>query len=100
MRIWTEHLRLRLTRTGQLVPWLGLALRGLVGARFKEKVCRHSPRERLERWVHCSGCPHMAECAYGQTFEPDPPAGVEVFHGQEDAARPLVLAPYFPLLGR
>ena len=100
MLIYTEHLRLRLTSPGQLIPWLGLALRGLVGARFKEKVCRHSPRERRERWVHCTGCPHLAECSYGQTFEPDPPPGVEVFHGQEDAARPLVLAPYFPLPAR
>jgi hypothetical protein len=39
----------------------------------------------------------MSACAYGQTFEPDPPPGAPVRKGQQDAARPLVLAPAFPL---
>jgi len=43
----------------------------------------------------------MTECAYGQTFEPDPPAeAARVFRGQLDVARPVVLAPYYPLAGR
>lgn len=38
----------------------------------------------------------MGECPYGRTFEPDPPPGAAVRKGQEQAARPLVLAPGFP----
>ena len=91
--------RLRLTRPGDFPPWLGPALRGLVAWRFKEMVCRQPPAERRERWKTCVGCPHMADCPYGRTFEPDPPPGAAVFRGQENAARPLVLSAPFPTPG-
>ena len=98
-------LTLRTTRGGQLLPWIGPALRGLVAAHFKEQVCRHPPQERTTRWVHCSGCPHLSGCPYGQAYEPAAPSeavrsdesGNRVrFSGQDEATRPLVLAPYFP----
>jgi hypothetical protein len=87
---------LRLTSPGRLAPWLGPALRGLVAGRFKEAVCRFSPTEQQTTWRHCKGCPHMAGCPYGQTFEAEPPPAA-TFRGQEDGTRPLVLAPWFPL---
>src|SRR3954454_10757327 len=88
---------LRFTRPGRLLPWLGLALRGLLARPFKERVCVHPPAEREQRWVHCRGCPHMSDCPYGQTLEPDPPPGAAIFQGQEQAARPLVLSLPFPM---
>ncbi len=87
---------LRLTGEGRLLPWLGPALRGLVARRFKEAVCRLSAREQQER-PYCKGCPHMRGCPYGETLEAGPPEQAAVFSGQDDGARPVVLAPYFPL---
>src|SRR5207247_2239575 len=89
-----------LTRPGRLLPWLGPALRGLVAGRFKEQVCRHSPAEQRTRWRYCKGCPHLTACPYGLTLEAGPPPGAVPFRGQEDAARPVVLAPAFPTPGR
>lgn len=89
----TRELTLQATRSGTLVTWLGPALRGLTAARLKENVCRQAPDERRTDWIYCRGCPHMDGCAYGETFEPDPPLDVAVFNGQDDASRPLVLAP-------
>lgn len=91
------ELRLRFTRGGDLLPWLGPAFRGLVAWNLKEQSCRHPAAVRDSRWRYCHGCPHLGGCAYGQTFEPDPPEDVEVFGGQDDSARPLVLAPHFPI---
>jgi hypothetical protein len=88
---------LMLTRPGRLQRWLGPALRGLVAGRFKARVCRQPLPERDTHWVYCQGCPLMAGCPYGETVEPDPPADAEVFRGQEDAARPVVIAPAFPV---
>src|SRR5262245_9028151 len=100
MLVRTDHLTLRLSTPGRLIAWERLALRGLLARHFKDSVCRHPPAERDTRWVHCRGCPYLRECPYGVTFEPDPPPEVETFRGQEDAARPLVLAPHFPLPAR
>lgn len=97
MLIATHHTLLRITSGRHLLPWIGPALRGLVAERFKEAVCRQPPDERVTRWTVCKGCPFLAECPYGGLFEPDPPAGADMFHGQEDAVRPIVLAPYFPV---
>ena len=96
MIVASHRLNLRLTRPGVLLPWLGPALRGLVARQFKEQVCLHPPTER-QAWKYCRGCPHLANCPYGQTYEPDPPHGVQVLPHDEEAARPLVLAPYFPV---
>lgn len=87
---------LRWTRPGRLMPWLGPALRGLVARRFKARVCRYSPAEQDTTWRYCKGCPHLPNCSYGKLFEPDPPANADVFSGQTEAVRPLVLAPQFP----
>jgi hypothetical protein len=92
---WTRTLRF--TRPGRLQPWMGPALRGLVALPFKQSVCIHPRHEQETRWRHCSGCPHMRECPFGQTFEPDPPAEAKVFRGQEQAVRPMVLALPFPM---
>src|SRR5688500_6091986 len=91
---------LRLTSPGKLVPWLGPALRGLIARRFKSQVCRHAPTEQDTTWRYCKGCPHMTESPYGQTVEPDPPPDAAVYKGQEDAARPFVMAPQFPVPSR
>ena len=88
---------LRLTRAGRLQPWLGPALRGLAAARFKARVCRFSPEIQQGERLYCKGCPHIGECPYGRTVEPDPPQGAMVFGGQEDATRPIVIAPDFPV---
>lgn len=78
---------LRLTSSGRLLPWLGPALRGLIGGRFKSQVCRHSPVEQETTWEYCTGCPHMAACPYGQTLE---------HRGRHAPGRPFVLDPHFP----
>lgn len=76
--------RLLWLAAGRLVPWLGPAVRGAAARAFKDAVCRFPPAERDTRWVHCTGCPHLAECAYGRAFE------------DGDAERPAVLAPAWP----
>lgn len=91
------HRVLRIARGGRLQFWLGPALRGLAGGRLRAAVCRQPVADQLTRWRQCAGCPHMAGCPYGETVEPDPPAGVRLPGGWENAARPLVVAPYFPL---
>lgn len=94
---WEEENLIRLTRAGRLLPWLGPALRGLMARHFKASVCHYSLQEQNNERRHCRGCPSMGECAYGQLLEPDPPTGSQVFIGQKDVARPLVLSPSFPL---
>lgn len=87
---------LRIARGGRLQPWLGPALRGLAGGRLRARVCMHPVAEQLGRWARCAGCPEMRGCAYGETFEPDPPEGVRLPGGWENAARPLVIAAAYP----
>lgn len=89
-------LELQCLTSGEFFPWLGPALRGMVGLPFKESVCRQPVAEQRERWKECRGCEFMADCPYGQTFDPDPPADVSARSGQDHAARPVVLAPAFP----
>lgn len=38
----------------------------------------------------------MAGCAYGETYEPDPPDGVELAAGWENVARPITIGVGFP----
>lgn len=88
---------IRLLTSGRLLPWVGMALRGMLARHFKSSVCVYSQTEQDSRWRYCKGCPQMASCAYGQCLEPDPPKEVKAFRGQEDGVRPMVLAPAFPL---
>jgi hypothetical protein len=64
--------------------------------RFRRTVCRQPVAEQATHWKYCRGCPLMTDCPSGETVEPDPPPYAEVMVGQEDAARPLVIAPAFP----
>ena len=97
MSILETHRRIRLARGGRLLPWLGPALRGLAGERLRARVCQLPVAEQIARWQYCTGCPHMRGCAYGQTYEPDPPAGLHLAAGWENTARPIVIAPRFPV---
>lgn len=85
-----------LGRGGEVLNWIGPALRGIIAARLKALVCRYDARERSHRWQHCAGCPHIQECAYGCLYEPDPPS-VSGYRGQTGATRPVVVAPFFPI---
>lgn len=96
LEVFETHRVLRIARGGRLLPWLGPALRGLAAGRLRARVCRQPVAEQLGRWERCAGCPLMAGCAYGETVEPDPPAGVHLASGWESAARPLVVAPAYP----
>lgn len=96
MYVTRQALSLRLLGRGRLLPWLGPATRGLVARAFKDRVCVQTAKEREGRWQFCRGCPHMAGCAYGRLYEPDPPAGRVAWAGQRDGPRPVVLAPAFP----
>lgn len=88
---------LRIARSGKLLPWLGPALRGLTGGRLRARACRFPVAEQLTRWKNCTGCPLMHGCAYGETYEPDPPPGLHLAAGWENGARPILIAPAFPL---
>ena len=89
------ELTLCCTRGGELLPWIGPALRGLVAGRFKADMCRHSTTDRDTHWKHCTGCPHLADCPYGLTFESGPAHGSGSI-GQEEGLRPVAIAPAFP----
>lgn len=89
--------RVRVVRGGRLAKWLGPALRGMVALRWKWEVCQQPEAERHTRWRYCKGCPHMATCSYGQCIEPDPPAGVTLPGGANEAPRPFLIAPTFPV---
>lgn len=93
--VWETFRVLRVARGGRLVPWLGPALRGLAGGRLRARACVLPVADQLGRWARCAGCPHMTACAYGSTFEPDPPP-VRLPAGWADVARPLVIAPTYP----
>ena len=88
---------IRIARPGALRAWLGPALRGLAGGRLRARACVLPVLEQMTTRRYCRGCHHMAGCAYGETVEPDPPEGVSLLAGWENAARPLVVAPAFPL---
>jgi hypothetical protein len=97
LTVWETNRVLRLRRPGRLVAWLGPALRGLTALRLREQSCRQPAATWTNQWRYCRGCPLMAGCAYGEVVEPDPPPHAEVMSGQDDAARPLVIAAAFPV---
>jgi len=88
---------LRFARHGRLLPWLGPALRGLAGGRLRASACVLPVIEQIGARKYCAGCLHMAGCSYGETYEPDPAPGLHLAMGWENTARPLVVAPAFPL---
>ena len=90
-----SDLILHITKPGELLPWIGPALRGLVAGRLKAMVCQQPRTERDTRWKHCTGCQHAARCAYARLYEPE---AIGNEHGglSRSPARPVVLAPYFP----
>ncbi|VTR97932.1 CRISPR system precrRNA processing endoribonuclease RAMP protein Cas6 [Tuwongella immobilis] len=95
--ILVQRLRFRFRTAGPLNPWMGPAVRGAVAKLWKDAVCQHPHAFRETQWTYCKGCPHQASCSYGMLMEPDPPAGVTVFTGQDDAIRPMVICPQYPL---
>lgn len=94
--IEVRYFTLSLTRSGTLLPWLGPAVRGLVAGELKQRVCRWPAQEQSTRWRYCAGCPHMGRCAYGSTFELDPPSDRTVLRAARDGQRAITLAPGFP----
>jgi hypothetical protein len=99
MNVRWLRLRLRLRNEGRLLPWLGMALRGLTAQHFKDSVCVHPPDVRQTLFVRCHGCKEMEACAYGPLYEPDLPPGRQARKGCESVIRPLALAPFFPIWG-
>jgi hypothetical protein len=77
---------------GRFLPWLGPALRGAVAAALKERVCRQPAINRNTQWRYCTGCEYHMQCAYGLTFESEPPRQSS-FSGRDQASRAIVLAP-------
>jgi hypothetical protein len=63
---------------------------------LKNRACRWPPIQRELHWKFCRGCPHIHECAYGLTYEPDPPADRTVLKAAGDGQRAIALAPCFP----
>ncbi len=77
---------------GRLLPWLGPAIRGAVAAALKDRTCQQPAHTRSTRWRYCTGCEHQMRCAYGLTFESEPPRQ-QSFSGRDQASRAIVLAP-------
>lgn len=99
LRIRRFPLSLLVRRPAQLIQWIGPALKSLTNGRLKAQVCRHPEAERLSRWKYCKGCSFLNECSYGLFFEPENDAPASSFHSRQSAPRPVVLAPYFPVVG-
>jgi len=88
-----HRLVVELRTGGRLVPWVGPAFRGITALRHRAAECRQPQETWRTTWQYCRGCPHMADCGYGQAFEPD----AAVAAASRDAPRPLVIAPAFPV---
>jgi hypothetical protein len=97
LHVRESHRLLQIARPGRLQKWLGPALRGLTGGRLRAHACTLPVLEQITTQKYCKGCSQMAGCQYGETFEPDPPQGLLLQPGWENTARPMVLAPQFPL---
>lgn len=80
---------LTVVRGGDVFPWIGPALRGVVARQLKAEtcVCRDATR-------------HHEDCAYGALYEPAPPVGQSGDRGRREVPRSVVLAPRFPIPGR
>lgn len=88
IRVTIQYGRLICRSEGDLVPWIGLALRGLVLQHFKDSVCEFGRKQSRVQWRQChqpgQSCPHLADCHYGRAFESPSPR------------RMLLLSPQFP----
>jgi hypothetical protein len=88
-----RHFVVEFRSSGQLVPWLGPAFRGITALRYRAAVCHKPMHQWRTIWRYCRGCEHIARCGYGVAFEPWRPSdgggGVEL-------PRPLVISPAFP----
>lgn len=83
------ELNLRVISSGELISWIGPALRGLVAGRLKAMVCRKTD-PRGQRPTYCQGCEFHGDCPYGQLYEPPS------LPNDEEGFRPVVLSPYYP----
>lgn len=79
--------------SGQLVPWLGPAFRGITALRYRAAVCLKPMHQWRTTWRYCRGCEFMARCGYGLAFEPWRPVSGA---GGVELPRPLVISPAFP----
>ncbi|MCS7305953.1 MAG: CRISPR system precrRNA processing endoribonuclease RAMP protein Cas6 [Thermoguttaceae bacterium] len=95
--VQTQFLRMEFAAEGRLTPWLGPAVRGMLAMHLKNTLCRWTPEEQQHQWRFCRGCPYQASCAYGLTFEPDPPPDWPLWKGQAEGQRAISLAPFFPV---
>lgn len=83
-------------RSGNVLPWIGPALRGIVARELKKQVCVHPIAEQDTSWRYCRPCPHVDLCHYSRLFEPAPPGISQFASGADAAPTGLVLAPSFP----
>ena len=97
LRVMRMPLFLVIRRGGDVLPWIGPALRGIVARQLKNNLCRHAPNERETRWKYCQGCAFAVQCDYAQLYEPDAMASTARYRGQKSTLRPFVLAPCFPI---
>lgn len=106
MKITTiDNLWLEFQSAGQLVRWLGPALRGTLLKPLKEEICRQPPKLWKTKWKDCKGCPYLGDCLYGDLFEPDLSSqvvnnldaeSVRLLNGRKESPRPVILAPGYP----
>lgn len=94
LSVETHWLRMRFSSSGQLLPWLGPALRGVASRHVKARVCHWPLAVQNGRWKFCKGCPRQNDCAYGVTFESATPGAPR---GMGDGQRAITLAPDFPV---
>lgn len=69
-------------------PFLANILRGGLGITLRRLVCPDGWHNNL-----CHPCPLYTQCAYGQVFEPSPPADAVQLRNQQDLPRPFVIEP-------
>ena len=93
MQFHSLQANIRFTRNGSLLPWIGPALRGLIGHTFKPLVCM-----RATAATECQeACQQPHECIYGQIFDTVLRRPKESFRGRENTIRPFVVSPYYPV---
>lgn len=97
LRVSVCRVGLRLTSSGEMLPWVGTALRGIVASTLRRAECRFDVVEQNRRWRYCAGCPHLAHCGYAQLYEPELAGKSSLPQGAMQAPSGVVLSPCFPL---